>query len=60
MLIKMLYILLLIGFCISTVQADEFEFFTRAIDERDKQVDIYAPHTVLLSQLYMEQSLVSL
>ena len=43
---------------ISTYGLDNFEFFTRAIDDRDKQVDIYAPHTVILSKLNSNGTLV--
>jgi len=36
----------------------DFELFTRAIDDRNKQVDIYAAHTVLLSRLFDNGTLI--
>lgn len=55
--LKMFFILMC-AFCTVQGISDDFEFFTRAIDDRDKQVDIYAAHTVILSKLYTNETLV--
>jgi hypothetical protein len=56
--LKMLFVLICAA--IGTVQgfSNNYEFFTRAIDDRDKQVDIYAAHTVILSKLNTDGTLI--
>jgi hypothetical protein len=34
-----------------------YEYFKRAADDRDKQIDIYAPRTVIISQLFEDGTL---
>lgn len=45
-------ILICSSILIPIVNGLSFESFTRAIDDRDKQMDIYAPHSVALSRKY--------
>jgi hypothetical protein len=56
--LKMLFILICAAVCAVQGFSDNYEFFTRAIDDRDKQVDIYAAHTVILSKLSSDGSLI--
>ena len=59
-----LFLLFLIGYYVVVAVAnaafdyEELDYFTQAVDDEDKQIDIYGPRTVILSKLFPDGTLV--